>query len=166
MRNAGPSCPFYVFLPLGLCFFLVCTWTFQFTQNLLEHLHGAPVLTGRVAEDILNQALFKDFIVCADKQTRENLAFQRSITSWLWERPKNVLMSSEYDQGSRTRGQANVVRWTMLSHWCKWLICKEAFLCKPMKWVHSYFLVKSVTFYNKALHFLNFCHKTWTKFFK
>ena len=48
-------------------------------QNLLEHLHGAPVLAGRVAEDILNHDLFKCFIIRADKQTQENLAFQCSV---------------------------------------------------------------------------------------
>lgn len=110
----------FTFFPLGLCFFLVCMWTLWFTQNLLEHLHGALVLTGRAAEGILNSDLLQGFIICADKQTQENLAFQCSITSWLFERGWRtwVLMNSKWYQGIRTTGQANAVRKIMLLHWC------------------------------------------------
>lgn len=80
MRKAGPLCPLYMFFPLDLCFFLVCMQTLWFTQNLPEPLRGALVLSGRAAQDILNQDLLRGFITCADKQTQENRAFQCSIT--------------------------------------------------------------------------------------
>lgn len=126
-------------------------------ENLLKHLHGAPVLTGRVVEDIWIEICVKVLSYVQISKLRRTLHFV----------VHNVMILAESEEhqcwwtvsGIRSYQTSTASQHSKIAslHWSKelMLVYIKGFLSKSVEWVHSYFLIKWIC------HFL--IPKLWKK---